>query len=292
MNPKKVTNLFIPISSKRFWMKKLDSLEPCAIERESDDEEDVQEFVPTVGLADAAKLNNSYKELISTLGIANFHNDEALIMIKSNIDNKSRKQALEVEVLKKLEEESGVDADMCSDDDEEDDQVNPLQLESLFLWRSTKLPLNSIWHKVGVDVEFVKQTIKTYKRLMKKQLRYNVVNTNKRRSIISDDKILAVKEIWLRNRNKPLRLADIRDGVWRNDDDSQKPCYSTLSNVLRRKLRMSYRILRPRHHKTTTQDHVRLNWEWVMIQNILSNKLYELIFIVFSFFIFIKIWII
>ena len=279
MNPKKVTNLFIPISSKRFWMKKLDSLEPCAIERESDDEEDVQEFVPTVGLADAAKLNNSYKELISTLGIANFHNDEALIMIKSNIDNKSRKQALEVEVLKKLEEESGVDADMCSDDDEEDDQVNPLQLESLFLWRSTKLPLNSIWHKVGVDVEFVKQTIKTYKRLMKKQLRYNVVNTNKRRSIISDDKILAVKEIWLRNRNKPLRLADIRDGVWRNDDDSQKPCYSTLSNVLRRKLRMSYRILRPRHHKTTTQDHVRLNWEWVMIQNILSNKLYELIFI-------------
>ena len=279
MNPKKVTNLFIPISSKRFWMKKLDSLEPCAIERESDDEEDVQEFVPPVGLADAAKLNNSYKELISTLGIANFHNDEALIMIKSNIDNKSRKQALEVEFLKKLEEEPDVDADMCSDDDEEDDQVNPLQLESLFLWRSTKLPLNSIWHKVGVDVEFVKQTIKTYKRLMKKQLRYNVVNANKRRSIISDDKILAVKEFWLRNRNKPLRLADIRDGVWRNDDDSQKPCYSTLSNVLRRKLRMSYRILRPRHHKTTTQDHARLYWEGVMIQNILSNKLYELIFI-------------
>ena len=149
---------------------------------------------------------------------------------------------------------------MLSDDDEEDDQVYPLHLESLFMWISTKLPLNSIWHKVGVDAEFVKQTIKTYKRLMKKQLRYNVVNANKRRSIINDDKILAVKEFWLRNRNKPLRLADIRDEVWRNDDDSQKPCYSTLSNLLRRKLWMSYRILILRHHKSTTQDHVRLYW--------------------------------
>ena len=117
-------------------------------------------------------------------------------------------------------------------------------------------------------------------------------NANKKSSIISDAKIQEIREFWMRNRNSPLRLADIRKGVWKSDDDSQKPCYSTLSNVLRRKLRISYRILRPRHHKTTTRYHVRLYWEGVMIQNILSNKFYELIFIVFFLFIFIKIWII
>ena len=50
----------------------------------------------------------------------------------------------------------GPDVNMCSDGDKEHDKVNPLQLEPLFLWRSTKLLLNSNWHKVGVGVEFVK----------------------------------------------------------------------------------------------------------------------------------------
>ena len=64
-------------------------------------------------------------------------------MTKSNIDNASRKNALEVEVMKKLEEEPYLDADICSNDDG-DDQVDSLQLKALLLWRSTKLPSASI----------------------------------------------------------------------------------------------------------------------------------------------------
>ena len=231
MNSKRVTNLFIPISPKRFWMKKLESFEPCMIEQIFSDEEDLLEFSLPAGLADAAKLNGDYKKIVSMLGVANYDNDKALLMTKPNIDDASRKHALEVEVIERLGEVSYLDPDMCKNNDNGDNQVDPLQLEALLLWRSTKLPLASISCKIGVDVEFVKQTVKKYKRLVKKQLRYNTANANKKRSIIIDAKIQEIREFWMRNRNRPLRLADIRKGVWKSDDDSQNPCYFTLSNV-------------------------------------------------------------
>ena len=52
---------------------------------------------------------------------------------------------------------------MYNDYDDGDDQVDPLQLKALLLWRSTKLPLASISCKIGANVEFVKQTVKKYK---------------------------------------------------------------------------------------------------------------------------------
>ena len=165
------------------------------------------------------------------LRIANYDNRKALKITKSNIDDTSRKHALEVKAMKKLEEEPYLNANMCNDNDDGDDQVDPLQLKALLLWRSTKLPLASISCKIGADAEFVKQTVKKYKSLVKKQLRYNIVNVNKQMSIINDNKIQEIRDLWMRNRNKPLRLADIKKGVWKSDDDSQKPCYSTLSNV-------------------------------------------------------------
>ena len=80
MNSKKVTNLFIPISSKRFWIKKLESFEPSVIEQIFSDEEDLQEFSLPAGLADAAKLNSDCKEIVSMFGIASYDNDKALLM--------------------------------------------------------------------------------------------------------------------------------------------------------------------------------------------------------------------
>ena len=108
----------------------------------------------------------------------------ALQMTKLNIDNFSKKHALEVEVMNKLE--PYLDADICSNNDDGDDQVDPLQLKALLLWISTKLPLVSFSCKIGADVEFVvKQTVKIYKRLVKKQIQYNDVNAFNKRSIIT-----------------------------------------------------------------------------------------------------------
>ena len=128
------------------------------------------------------------------LGVANYDNDKALLMTKPNIDDASRKHALEIEAMERLGKKPYLDADMCNDNNDGDDQVDPLQLEALLLWRSTKLPLASISCKIGADFEFVKQTVKKNKRLVKRQLRYNTANANKKRSIISDVKIQEIRE--------------------------------------------------------------------------------------------------
>ena len=112
---------------------------------------------------------------------------------------------------------------MYNDYDDGDDQVDPLQLKALLLWRSTKLPLASISCKIGANVEFVKQTVKKYKRLVKKQLRYNTANVNKKRSIISDDNIQEIREFWMWNRNRPMRLTDIRKEDWKVTMTHKRP---------------------------------------------------------------------
>ena len=69
--------------------------------------------------------------------------------------------------MKKLDEEPYLDSNMCNDRDDSYNQVDPLQLEARLLRKSTQLPLASISCKIRVDVEFVKQTVKMYKKLVK-----------------------------------------------------------------------------------------------------------------------------
>ena len=58
-------------------MKKLKSFESCIIKQIFSDEEDLQEFSLPTGLADAAKLNDDYKEIVLMLRIANYDNKTA-----------------------------------------------------------------------------------------------------------------------------------------------------------------------------------------------------------------------
>ena len=114
-------------------MKKSESFEHFIIEQVLNDEEDLQESSLSARLTDAAKLNNDSKEIASMVRIAIYDNDKALLMTKLNINVTSRKHALQVEVVKKLKEDPYLGTEMCSNDDDEEDQIDPLQLEALLL---------------------------------------------------------------------------------------------------------------------------------------------------------------
>ena len=108
-------------------------------------------------------------------------------------------------------------------------------------------------------------------------LKLNKLRSFDRKRIIDDSRVEEIKKYWQRNAHKPLRLWDIKSGVWKQNE--KMPCDSTLAQTLKKKLNMSYRVLSIQPPKARTHEHLRSYCESVMTQCILSERGFECIYI-------------
>ena len=139
------------------------------------------------------------------------------------------------------------------------------------------MPLSSIALKLGSSREKVAKCISNYKKQVRALIKLNKLRAAARKRIVKDDKQEEVKRYWQINAHRPLKLFDIKTGVWRNDQAAQLD--STLSHVLRKKIGMSYRVLSMQPPKTITKDLLKSYCESVMTQCILEEKGYECVYI-------------
>ena len=95
--------------------------------------------------------------------------------------------------------------------------------------------------------------------------------------IIDDSRVEEIKDYWQRNSYKPLRLCDIKRGIWEKEEKMQ--FNSTLAQTPKKKLNMSYQVLSIRPLKTRTHEHLRSYCELVMTQCILYERGFECIYI-------------
>ena len=65
----------------------------------------------------------------------------------------------------------------------------------------------------------------------------------------------------------------------KNNDNGFLPSNSTVSRILKKNLRMSYRVLMPAPTKILKPEYTRSYWEASIIQWLLDTHNYELIFI-------------
>ena len=238
-----------------------------------DNEGDVsiwEDGIPT-GIIDGWKVNSLYKTLIEVLQIGQYQNTEAVSMIEN--------------VIKQNDEESEMfwNPNSCIMKDshsyeEVDNCTSEIELKALYLWRTTRLSLSSIAFEVGAKLEDVATYVATYKKRVRQQLKSNKIRATQSRKVINNLKIEQVKGYWQSNSHKPLRISDIITSVW-SQQGSKTPWHSTVSKVLKRNLRMSYRVLSSIHPKSTLQEQIRLYCESVMIWCKLISKDYEIIFV-------------
>ena len=76
-----------------------------------------------------------------------------------------------------------------------------------------------------------------------------------------------------------IRIKDIKREVWGNYMINRPSSNSTIANTLRKKLRMSYKVLKVRHPKVFLAVSKRLYIEAALIQNILNRNGYVVVFI-------------
>ena len=119
---------------------------------------------------------------------------------------------------------------------------------------------------------------KKIKKNVKEQKKVKRMKSSQRR-VISQEMVNRIDRFWWKNGNRPLSLVEIREGVWRQGNHNKSPWNSTIAKVLKSKLRMSFRILSTRNPKTKLEDLSRLYFESALIQTLLIQQSWHLVFI-------------
>ena len=161
----------------------------------------------------------------------------------------------------------------------EDDNSQNTKTKVIYCWRSTRLSVPKIAFRLNLDSNFVQKWIEEYKKAVRRQLKINKQKAALKKLIISKIKIEQIKNFWKENFGKLIRIQDVRNRVWGTNNDSRKPWNTTIALVMKKKLRMSYRILSTQHPKVVSDEHKNLYWESVLIQMLLMDDAYELIYV-------------
>ena len=126
----------------------------------------------------------------------------------------------------------------------------------------------------------VDKYIKEYKRAVKTLLKLNRLKAAEKRIAITPNKIEEIRLFWIKNAAKGvIAINDVKKEVWKNNDENCGPWNSTIASVMKKKLKMSYRILYNQHPKVTHPDHKALYYQSVLIQLLLKSDSFELIYV-------------
>ena len=225
-----------------------------------------------IGISDAWLLNKNYKRLLAELNIVSIDKAESLLMIENQL-KKDNNIADFNYLLLDFEDEENQDYSF------EDHDSQNAKTKVIYCWRSTKLSVPKIAFRLNLDSNFVQKWIEEYKKAVRRQLKINKQKAALKKLTISKIKIEQIKNFWKENFGKLIRIQDVRNGVWGTNNDSRKPWNTTIALVMKKKLRMSYRVLSTQHPKVASDEHKNLYWESVLIQMLLIDDAYELIYV-------------
>ena len=95
----KISNVFWPLFSSRFVMKKFNDCDETKSNKHSNDKIQMEDWGLPVGLIDSIKASHTYKELIKEFGIQQMENQTALDMINDKIKkNKAENKQTNIEM--------------------------------------------------------------------------------------------------------------------------------------------------------------------------------------------------
>ena len=96
---------------------------------------------------------------------------------------------------------------------------------------------------------------------------------------ITPEYINKVKNIWQQYKDRPIYAKNVRSALWRRDSKEKIPSDTTIRNIMKTKLGMSYRLLEKKHKKSINNEGSRNFIQACALQIELINRELELIYI-------------
>ena len=240
------------------------------------DEEIVQDnedcSILTYGIADFWKTNNSYKKLIEPSGIVELSNKELQKSTKTNLEALYNHNSNYNMIIDNIKDE----VDSLSSNEAES---NNIEAQVIFLWKFKHYWSKSIAAKMNISKITVNKILKKFRQLVKSRQINNLKARAKANRVIKDSQIEEIKKYIESIDSKPLKLSMIKHAVWPYDSEAKPPSNSTISKVLKNKLKMSYKILHKWNTKRRDLQNQRLFIESLFLQTLLKESNIETIYI-------------
>ena len=96
---------------------------------------------------------------------------------------------------------------------------------------------------------------------------------------ITPEYIKKVKEIWKQYKNRPIYAKSVRSALWRRDNIEKIPSETTIKNIIKTKLGMSYRLFEKKHKKSINNEGSRNFIQACALQIELINRELGLMYI-------------
>ena len=151
----------------------------------------------------------------------------------------------------------------------------------IFLWKFKHYWLKSIAAKMNISKITVNKILKKLRQLVKRRQINNLEARAKAKAnrVVKDSQIEEIKKYIESIDSKPLKLSMIKHAVWPYDSEAKPPSNSTISKVLKKKLKMSYKILHKWNTKRRDLQNQRLFIESLFLQTLLKESNIETIYI-------------
>ena len=178
----RLTNLFTPHLLKRFSVTNCTNIKPSSLDPMQDADSWILPYLISCRISDTAKVNKNYRSLIDKLDITTIPKVEAVEMIWSAWKLEPSSQAIIKDELLQNEE---------NDDSYRDRQEcqTTSEINIVYWWRNSKLSIPSIAAKLNTSDYFISNAIAKYKRLVKKQIKQNIIERNAKKVAIPIEKL-------------------------------------------------------------------------------------------------------
>ena len=272
MSNPKLLYWYIPTHSQHFTKVEISKTGDFLVKKEIDPELMTFEGEPERGISDAAINNRKYTALLAYYRLDNYSNSE----IKATIFLHFAKSAME---SKDRIPDSIVNESSASTKAIPDEKSRDLEERVVALWRVHWYSIKSIWAAMLIRKERVNHILSKYRSLVKKQWRVNKKYNLDKRMKITHEYINKVNEIWQQYKDRPIYAKNVRSALWRRDSREKIPSDTTIRNIMKTKLGMSYRLLEKKHKKSINNEGSRSFIHACALQIELINRELELIYI-------------
>ena len=206
MSDLKILYSYVPLHNNRFiLLSTLETKEQLPSFDDSDEPMTI-EGQPKVGISDAAKNNKLYSNLLVDHGLDSSSNSDIksalLQQLSTNFEEDKNtipkhifKESLEFSQTSREEERKHIETDIIT------------------LWRVHRYSIKSISAKMLISKEIVNRILSKYRSLVRKQCQINKKQNFGRRLKVTPEHIDKMREVWERQRDKPIYIRDVKNAV-------------------------------------------------------------------------------
>ena len=268
----RLSNFYVPGRSSRLIMRESIKLldKPRVMEEIKGDNED--NFLSLAGIADAARKNTEYQSLLSQLEINDLSFNELYLITERFLLDKYNSD--------EIKEQVGY-ADITHNLENRKAWVNfsDVNPRIILLWKQNKYSIKSIALIMNTSKEQVNKWIAKYKRGVKKIWKMKQRVNWRKKKRISNDYIESIREYCNLQKNQPITIKKIKSYVHNSGSSVEQSSHTTIRSILRKELKMNYKILHKCHKKVMTNDYTFLIAESLSIQLKLMSIHYEVIYL-------------